>query len=164
LQIYTVHEPPQPPAEKLERGESLVFVRDGFSWMAALFAPIWMLAHRMWLVLIGYVVLQAALELSLTGLGAAPQWLGASAVGMHVALGFEASSLRRWTLARKGWRMLGAVTGTSAIDAERRFFQAWLAEPPEPAKAIREPATDAGDTSGRSPFRLPWRRLFGARA
>src|SRR5262245_36264129 len=113
LQVYTVHEPPEPPAGKLEHGESLVFVRDGFSWAAALFAPLWMLAHRMWLVLIGYLVLQAALEVSLGSLGAAPQWLGTAAIALHVLLGFEASSLRRWTLDRKGWQMIGTVTANS---------------------------------------------------
>ena len=36
---FTVHEPPNPPADRIERADKLVFVKDGFSWMAALFAP-----------------------------------------------------------------------------------------------------------------------------
>jgi hypothetical protein len=163
VQVYTVHETPHPPADKLERGESLVFVRDGFSWTAALFAPLWMLAHRMWLVLIAYLVLQAALDLSLTKLGAAPQWLGALALSIHVALGYEASSLRRWTLDRKGWRMLGAVTGRSATDAERRFFEAWLADAPEQPNTGTQPAT-VDDTGHKPQVWVPWRRLFGTQA
>ena len=52
---FTVHEPPNPPADRIERADKLVFVKDGFSWMAALFAPLWMLVHRLWWALLGYV-------------------------------------------------------------------------------------------------------------
>ena len=41
---FTVHEPPNPPADRIDRAESLVFIKDGFSWIAALFAPLWLLA------------------------------------------------------------------------------------------------------------------------
>ena len=37
--VYAVYEPPQRPADRLSRAESLVFVKEGFSWPAALFAP-----------------------------------------------------------------------------------------------------------------------------
>ena len=45
---FTVHEPPDPPADRIDRAERLAFVRDGFSWSAALFTPVWLLAHRLW--------------------------------------------------------------------------------------------------------------------
>ena len=44
---FTVHEPPSPPPDRLERAESLVFVKDGFSWTAALFGPVWLLVHQL---------------------------------------------------------------------------------------------------------------------
>ncbi len=47
-----------------------MFVRDGFSWWAFLFAPLWMLRHRMWLVLIGYVVVAGVLEVPVRMSGA----------------------------------------------------------------------------------------------
>ncbi len=143
MRSYTVHEPPNPPSDRLSRADKLVFVREGFSWMAALFAPIWMLLHRMWLVFILYLIGMAALGGLLTFLGVRPQMISLASLAIHVALGFELGALRRWTLERKGWRMLSAVTGRNRTECERRFFQAWLGEttdddgkvafaPPEP--------------------------------
>ncbi len=138
MRSYTVHEPPNPPSGRLSRADRLVFVREGFSWTAALFAPIWMLLHRMWLVFILYLIGMAALGAALTALGVRPQMITLASLAVHVALGFELGALRRWTLGRKGWRMLGAVTGRNRTECERRFFQAWLDEMAE---------TDKGDVT-----------------
>lgn len=128
MRSYTVHEPPNSPPSRLARADRLVFVREGFSWTAALFSPIWMLVHRMWLVFIVYVIGMAALGAALTALGVSPPMISLVSLAIHVALGFELGALRRWTLERKGWRMLGAVTGRNRTECERRFFQAWLGE------------------------------------
>ena len=61
---FTVHEPPNPPADRVDRAEGLVFIKDGFAWFAALFAPLWLLMHRLWWALLGYVVLAAVLQLA----------------------------------------------------------------------------------------------------
>ena len=45
--------------------ERFVFVRDGFSFWALLLGPLWMLRHRMWLVLLGYIALAVALSVVL---------------------------------------------------------------------------------------------------
>ena len=42
-------------------------------------------------------------------------------------VGFEASTLRRFTLARRGWKNVGVVGGDDVEAAERRFFDAWAA-------------------------------------
>jgi hypothetical protein len=55
MAVYTVHEPPPKPYEQASDPERFDFVRDGFSFWAFLFGPLWMLRHRMWLVLVGYV-------------------------------------------------------------------------------------------------------------
>jgi hypothetical protein len=136
VQSYTVHEPPNPPADRLKRAERFVFVREGFSWTAALFAPLWMLAHRMWLVLLLYLVGVGILGAALTALGMTPQWISLISAAIHIVLGFELGSLRRWTLERKRWQMLGAVTGRNRAECERRFFQAWFDEK-EPGGSVR---------------------------
>jgi len=135
VQTYTVHEPPNPPDSRVKRAERLVFVREGFTWRAALFAPFWMLAHRMWLVLLLYLVVVAAVDATLIATGFSSQWVALATIAVHVAVGFEAGTLRRWTLDRRRWRMLGAVTGQSETDCERRFFQAWLGEEREAPNA-----------------------------
>ena len=58
MAVYTVHEPlPRDGARSAPEPERFVFVRDGFSFWALLFGPLWMLRHRMWLVLLGYIAL-----------------------------------------------------------------------------------------------------------
>jgi hypothetical protein len=48
-------------------------------------------------------------------------------VALLIALlmGFEASTIWRWTLARRGWPTLGFVVAEDAETAERRFFAEW---------------------------------------
>jgi Protein of unknown function (DUF2628) len=126
MSVYTVHEPPSRAGAAASKVERFAFVRDGFSWWAFLFAPLWMLRHRMWLVLIGYVVVAAAIEIPVR-LSGAPA-IAASLIGILLGLlvGFEAGTLRRFTLNRRGWKNLGVVSGADLEDAERRFFDAWL--------------------------------------
>jgi Protein of unknown function (DUF2628) len=129
MAIYTVHEPPLKAHEAAPDPERFVFVRDGFTFWAFLLGPVWMLWHRLWLVLLGYVVVMVALQVVL-------QWIGAPgpvvfAVNLLVALlvGFEAATLRRFALARRRWRTLGAVAGERLEAAERRFFDVWFKGP-----------------------------------
>jgi len=129
ISVYTVYEPPDAPADRLDRAESHVLIKEGFSWAAALLAPFWLLAHGMWIVLAGYVVAVIVIQvaLALLGLGQLGSLL---MVALHVLVGFEADVLRRWTLERKGWRMIGSVVGRSMAECERRFFNAWLKDEP----------------------------------
>lgn len=152
MPIYTVHEPPVRTADPLPDAERIVFVRDGFSFWAFLLAPLWMLWHRMWLVLAGYVVVAAALETPLTIFGGSQA--AASVVGLFIALlvGLEASTLRRFTLRRRGWKNVGIVSGDDAEDAERRFFDAWLRQiPSQPAVNAATPAAPPGSAAAMPP-------------
>jgi hypothetical protein len=149
MATFTVHEPPNPPADRIERGERLVFVKDGFSWAAALFAPVWLLAHRLWWPLIGYVLLSVMLQ-ALPHVAALDQrWLGLAGLALNLLVGLEADTLRRWGLARRGWSTLGTVTGRTASECERRFFDAWL-----PAQPI---LAGGGETQPKA----SWWRLGG---
>jgi hypothetical protein len=127
--VYTVHEPPEGRSGRLERAESLVFVKDGFSWAAALFAPIWLLLQRQWLAFLGYIVTAIAIGAGLAALDA-EHWTGFALLGLHLLIGFEADSLRRRRLDRRGWRLVGTVTGPRLVDCERRFFEDWLPRQP----------------------------------
>jgi hypothetical protein len=57
------------------------------------------------------------------GVGAAGSAFAALLIAFLV--GAEASTLRRFTLDRRGYRQVGVVGGTNAEAAERRFFDAW---------------------------------------
>ncbi|MCP6768847.1 hypothetical protein NL529_28790, partial [Klebsiella pneumoniae] len=73
-------------------------------------------------------------------------------------VGFEASTLRRWTLGRNGWKEVAAVVGDDLELAERRFFSAWIgrqdAKPSAsapPALPVRMPKGNAPDVVGLFP-------------
>jgi hypothetical protein len=147
---FTVHEPPHPPADRIDRAESLVFVKDGFSWIAALFSPIWLLVHRLWWPLLGYVVLSGLFELVRWGAIVDPGWVMLAVIALHLVIGFEADTLRRWALDRRGWQMLGSVSGRNAAECERRFYEGWLPMQPVIAPVSGPPPLPRTST-GRTP-------------
>lgn len=126
MKVYTVHEQPQPPADRLDRAVELVFIKEGFSWAAFLLAPFWMLANRMWWPLLLYVVALIGLQSSAWLIGVAPGWVGLIVIGIHLAIGLEADSIRRWWLDYRGWTEVGAITGRTFAECQRRFFETWL--------------------------------------
>jgi Protein of unknown function (DUF2628) len=153
MPTYTVHEPPQPPADRIDRAASLVFVKDGFSWAAAVFAPLWLLVHRLWWPLLGYVVLSAVFEAIDWVAILNPGWMTLAIVALHLLTGFEADTLRRWKLDRDGWPVLGSVSGRSAAECERRFYDEWL-----PSQPVIAPAGNPGPsprTNLASPRKTP---------
>jgi hypothetical protein len=134
MAVYTVH---QPPLRKRQTGHDpmrIAFVRDGFHFWAFLFGPLWMLRHRMWLVLIGYLVVVGGLAAGLSRLGAPSGTAALISLLIALLVGLEASTLRRWTLARRGWHGLGVVVADDVELAERRFFDAWTGQAPMPAQ------------------------------
>lgn len=138
MAVYTVHQPPARYADPLPAAERIVFVRDGFSFWAFLIAPLWMLWHRMWLVLLGYVVVLAAVDTALSAIGASRTAMSVIGLLISLLVGLEASTFRRLSLRRRGFRNIGIVSGADREDAERRFFGSWLddARPPVPPASL----------------------------
>jgi hypothetical protein len=142
MPTFTVHAPPLRAGESAANPERFIFVRDGFYFWAFLLAPLWLLLRRLWLVLVGYVVLIGVIEVALY-LISAPRPVD-FLVGLLIALlvGFEAATLWRWTLDRRGWSMLGFTVGDDLESAEQRFFSIWAgqkAEPPPPPATFAAP-------------------------
>src|SRR5918998_2801474 len=110
--------------------DRFVFIRDGFYFWAFLLTPLWMLYRRLWLVLIGYLLLSGALAFGLPplGLGGGPAF--AIQLLLSILIGLEAGALRRWTLRRHKWREAGLVSADNHEGAERRFFDAWARDEP----------------------------------
>jgi hypothetical protein len=158
MPIFTIHAPP------LRNGTSpdpqrFVFVRDGFHFWAFLTGPFWLLAHRLWLALFGYLAVVVLMSVGLFFfVGSEPARFVIGAL-LAVLIGLEAASLRRWTYARRKWSNVGIVVGADREEAERRFFAQWaerapalvtpISPPPMPASTIaRDPnrPTGAGGT------------------
>lgn len=130
MRVYTVHEAKDPPSDRLDRAEALRFVRDGFSWSAAIFGAFWMLVRGFWLALIIFLVIIAALAAGLHALGASEEVQSLVFLALHLIVGFEADTIERWTLARRGYETIGTVSGRDVVECERRFFDSWLPDQP----------------------------------
>lgn len=144
---YTVHEPPNPPADRLDRAERLVFVKDGFNWTAAALAPVWMIANRLWLGLAAYAAVMAVLIAVL--IVAPPEWIALAIAVVHIVVGFEADQMQRHRLETTGHTPLGTVIGRNESDCERRFIEKWL--PAQPILARSAPVGGPTGTAHRGP-------------
>jgi hypothetical protein len=161
MATYTVHVPP--PQLEASDPELFVFVRDGFYVWAFLLAPLWLLLRRLWLVLLAYLVFSAVLAaiFHFTGAPALVKWCSNLLVALLI--GFEASTLWRWTLQRRGWRMIGLAVGEDQERAERRFFASWTkrpraapysapaSEPPPSSPPVRRGPPSGSDVIGLFP-------------
>jgi hypothetical protein len=108
--------------------DRFAFVRDGFHFWAALAGVVWLAWHRLWLALIGWIVLLLAVDFGMAALGARGGAILLANLLLALLMGFEAASLRRWTLSRRKWRQLDIVVADDEESAERRFFDRWTAK------------------------------------
>jgi hypothetical protein len=90
-----------------------------------LFGPLWLIAHRLWLALLGWIIAVIALDLVLRQLGAGSSAILFADIIVALLMGFEAASLQRWTLSRNRWSQLDVVVADDEEAAERRFFDRW---------------------------------------
>ena len=127
MPVYTVHAPTADNAD-IAATDRFAFVRDGFHLWAALLGPLWLAWHRLWLALIGWIVVMIAIDVGMARLGAGGRAIFFTNVLIALLTGFEASSIRRWTLSRRNWRQLDIVVADNAESAERRFFDRWTAK------------------------------------
>ncbi|WP_051212240.1 DUF2628 domain-containing protein [Rubritepida flocculans] len=124
MRAYTVLLPPgaargsvpatAPPAEAAR------LIPEGFSWLAFLFGPLWLAAHRCWAAALG------AFLLTLFALVLPAPLDGPALLGLHLLLGLHSHDLRRWTLTRRGWRLAHVVL---ASGEEAALARALAAEP-----------------------------------
>jgi hypothetical protein len=127
MPVYTVHGPIPKDAD-IAAADRFAFVRDGFHFWAALLGPFWLAWHRLWLALIGWIVLIAATDVAMVRLGVGGTALFFVNVLLALLMGLEAASLERWTLSRRNWRQLDIVVAKNSEAAERRFFDRWTAK------------------------------------
>jgi hypothetical protein len=127
MPVYTVHAPTADGAD-LRATDRFAFVRDGFHVWAALLGVFWLAWHRLWLALIGWIVLMAVVDVAMVRLRIGGGTILLADILLALLLGFEAASLKRWTLSRRHWRQLDIVVADDEEAAERRFFDRWTAK------------------------------------
>ncbi len=159
MPLYTVHAPPPRSGAAAPDPMDYVFVKEGFCW-PALFVPVlWLLFRRMWLVLVIYLVAVLALAAAERA-GGGPLPDVATVLGW-LWLALEGNQLRRWSLRRRGYRLVDVVEGGRLAAAESRYFHDWpeatetppAAPPGEPLPPAppSQPSAEAGDVIGLFP-------------
>ena len=155
MAIWTVFEP-----EDAEAAPSLahwaggvVLVPERLSWTSIPFAPLVLLAHRLWLAFLVYVVVQAALVYAIV-------WfeLGNDALVLvlltNLAVALLLPGLRCAKLIARGYEEVGAIVAPTLEAAEQRYIAARLG-----ASVPRAPAPLS---AGRlAPAPVPERPVLG---
>lgn len=126
MRSYTLHVAEDARPGEVQGLERAVLVPDGFVWPAFAFTVLWFLYHRLWIA--AAIVLFGLLALAGAGyvLGLPPVAGAAVSLLAAVLIGLEASSLRRWTLARHGRPARDALVAARPEDAEARALNRWL--------------------------------------
>lgn len=122
MRVWTVHLPPGTAGGSVPRtgkpGKAPRLLREGWSFWALVFGPLWLLRHGCWAlglaslaVLLGAALLPAPWDLMVAGV-------------LHAALALHGQDARRWTLARRGWTLVHVVAGANEEAAILRLTQA----------------------------------------
>jgi len=134
----------------------MVVVRDGFHFWAFVFGVLWLLWHRLWLPLLGFIALLGLLQLA-GQLGVNASLLMAVQIVLLILLGLEAGTLRRFVLSRRKWQQLDLVVAPDEDSAMQRFLErsAGKAEiPPLPLPVMApyvDPAPGSNEIVGLFP-------------
>ncbi|HTI87881.1 MAG TPA: DUF2628 domain-containing protein [Alphaproteobacteria bacterium] len=119
MRVYTVH---VPPATRHQADP--VLVKEGFSWPAFFFGPLWALAHRMWLVTVALVALDLIISVVLDAARIPPVTQAVISLAVAVLIGAHGNDWRRRSLDRRGFRDAGVVAGRNIDEALARYLDA----------------------------------------
>ncbi len=124
---FTAHERDGEAHDIAARAQGVLFVREGFAWMALLFPIIWLIYHRMWIVLAGFVAIVALVQLGVVTLGLSDAVAVVASVALSGVFALQANDLRCWSLGRRGYKLVALVSGRNRGECEKEFFTNWLA-------------------------------------
>jgi Protein of unknown function (DUF2628) len=126
MAFYNVHLPVG-DADPADLAERATFLRQGFSWAAFLFGPLWLLWRGLWRALVLWCLATIIVSVAISDgvlRESAGTWfylLGA------LFLGLQGRGLRAAAMERRGFRLVDVVSGSDLSSAESGFFSRWLA-------------------------------------
>jgi len=96
----------------MRTGSEPVLVREGFSWGAFLFGPLWLAAHRVWIAaLLGMVAITLIVALTQD-----PTRI-VLILGLMLLFGLSGYDLRRWSLDHRGYLLGQVLTARDETEA-----------------------------------------------
>jgi hypothetical protein len=101
----------------IRSGTAPVLVREGFSWGALCFGPVWLALHRAWIAAV--LTLAATILVIVLASGGAT---AALLTALIVLLGLSGNDLRRWSLERRGFLLAQVVVARDELEALRRLL------------------------------------------
>ena len=102
----------------LRPGAAPVLVRDGCSWCALLFGPLWLAVHRAW-VPAALTLAAGILILALTS----GVTTGALMAALALWLGLSGQDLRRWSMRHRGFTLFQVIAANDETDALARLLE-----------------------------------------
>jgi hypothetical protein len=105
-----------------DAADRAVFVKEGFSGPALVFTVFWALWHRMWIVAAVMLCLIAAVSLLAEWSGLAEDVIAIVNLAIGLIIGFEAASIRGWSLLRSGFAETGVVQAATLEEAELKYY------------------------------------------
>jgi hypothetical protein len=122
MKLYTVHYRHEDARSVAALAERAILVRDGFSWPALAFGPVWLAWRGMWIVLAFYVAVMLVVAAAARLFGVPDGAVLVVSTAVNLVLALEGNGLYRWTLERRRYHERAVVTGASLAEAEERFF------------------------------------------
>jgi hypothetical protein len=93
-------------------GDAPVLVREGFSWGAFLFGPLWLAGHRAWipaaLALAGSILIVILLPLAVAII---------TMFALAILLGLSGQDFRRWSMDHRGFTLTQVIAARSEPEA-----------------------------------------------
>ncbi len=129
MKTYTVQAPPEDDRSYAERAVDYVFLKEGYSFWAALFGPFWTFTNKLWIEGLVHLVAYFSLLGVVAAIGFTLGVVGFFSFFANILFGLFAYDVQRLHYTRKGYNMVGVVNGKSKGDCEARFFRA-KEEPP----------------------------------
>ena len=109
MKFYTAH---------IRSGAAPVLVREGFSWGALFFGPLWLAAHRVWIPAVVSLAAFVMIFVLTDGRMAA-----ALLIALVVLIGLSGHDLRRWSLDHRGYVLSQVVSARDELEALAQLLE-----------------------------------------
>lgn len=100
---------------------SVRFIRDGFSRLALVSPPVWMLVHRLWLHAVLFVIVATGLTVCADALGAESAGIPVI-IALNVLVALESGEIRQRHFLSKGWTIDAVIAADNLDQAEEIYF------------------------------------------